>query len=311
MERVIEMHAPAELELDHNEFDVCKQFLSMTDEALDGCLRSFGANPSKVALAATRLRDLVASAAEAPAQRQVGQDAGRQGQEIDLPGAATWDWDLVASNFTLSASWSRLLDRTIGTGDGLDTWLRTVHPLDRALVESALRRAIEDLNAFEFESVFRRVFRDNESRLFLSRSKIIRGETGRVISMHGIDTDVTVIGEFRNVLDPILEKTTDLSGESYFWKLVHATSTALGVSASVAEFVNDVKVRLLASSDTEFFQGYGEYDIRGTPCENIASSASRLLVISRERYPAFIRAERYFGIPIRHRSGGLLGTLCC
>ena len=129
-------------------------------------------------------------------------------------------------------------------------------------------------------------------------------------SLHGLDEDVA--------LRTILEGTATETGELFFSALVEHLMQALNThSAWVTEYIEETRrLRALAFClGGQWVEDY-EYDIAGTPCEDVIEECRVLHVPENalELYPndadmQKIGAVSYLGAPMQDTDGGLLGHL--
>jgi len=123
--------------------------------------------------------------------------------------------------------------------------------------------------------------------------------------------------DYADVLRRLVEGTAPATGEEFFQTLVRNLGVALESSYSfIAEFAEaPTRVRTLALWGNGRLLENIEYDLAGTPCENVARG--RVCHHARgvqEEFPedrllAEMGVESYFGVPIRDGSGRVLGHL--
>ncbi|RMF60720.1 MAG: GAF domain-containing protein, partial [Calditrichaeota bacterium] len=116
----------------------------------------------------------------------------------------------------------------------------------------------------------------------------------------------------------LMEGTSSVTGDAFFRSLVQHLACALQVKyAFVAECYEDNKtrVRTLAFWDVDHFGDNVEYDLTGTPCENVVHG--EVCYYPKRVQKAFpkdhdlkaLDAESYLGIPIFSASGEVVGHL--
>ena len=118
-------------------------------------------------------------------------------------------------------------------------------------------------------------------------------------------------------LQAIAEGTAQSTGAEFFQKLVRHLASALGVDyAMVAEFVGGNRVRTLAYWQRERIADNVEYDLPGTPCEDVVRGklCHHPSGVAR-RFPADaalteMAIESYLGVPLVATDGRHLGHLC-
>jgi GAF domain-containing protein len=118
-------------------------------------------------------------------------------------------------------------------------------------------------------------------------------------------------------LRAIVEGTARSTGDEFFRTLVRHLARALGVQHSmVAEFVTNARVRALAYWQVDKFIADLEYDLAGTPCEDVArGQLCHYPVGVANRFPADLPLtemgiESYLGVPLIAPEGQILGHLC-
>jgi formate hydrogenlyase transcriptional activator len=115
----------------------------------------------------------------------------------------------------------------------------------------------------------------------------------------------------------ILEGTASSTGQEFFQSLVRHLATAMGRSNSlVAEFAEDNRVRTLAYWMNGALVPNVEYDLAGTPCEDVVrGSLCHYPAGVSQRFPtdtalAEMGIESYLGVPLISPDGQHLGHLC-
>ncbi len=118
-------------------------------------------------------------------------------------------------------------------------------------------------------------------------------------------------------LQAIAEGTSQSTGAEFFRKLVQHLARALGVEyAMVAEFAGESRVRTLAYWKQGVIADNLEYDLPGTPCEdvvrgNLCHHPSGVARKFPQDVPLTEMAiESYLGVPLVARDGRHLGHLC-
>jgi PAS domain S-box-containing protein len=138
---------------------------------------------------------------------------------------------------------------------------------------------------------------------------------GRVES--GKESPALAVPDDLNILRAIVEGTAGRTGEDFFQALVRHLTSALGVPfAAISEFAGvNTRVRTLAFWAGGQIQENFEYDLPGTPCEDVMRG--RLC-----HYPAGVKnrfpqakplvqlgVESYLGTPLLDSAGNVLGLL--
>ncbi len=138
---------------------------------------------------------------------------------------------------------------------------------------------------------------------------------GRVES--GNEAPAIAVPDDLNILRAIVEGTAGSTGEEYFQALVHHLASALSVPfAAISEFAGvKTRVRTLAFWARGEIQDNFEYDLPGTPCEDVMRG--RLCHHSagvKDRFPQAkplvrLGVESYLGTPLHDSEGNVLGLL--
>jgi signal transduction histidine kinase/DNA-binding NarL/FixJ family response regulator len=142
-------------------------------------------------------------------------------------------------------------------------------------------------------------------------------ERGRILQQ--LQAEVAERQHSEQILRLIVEGTASVTGEEFFRSLVRSLSTALNVRyALVSGCIDTPPTRVCTYA---FWQGNefgknGEYDLYGTPCEQVFSGqgcqyfpegVQALFPLEKELVD--MEAESYAGIPLLSSGGDLLGHL--
>jgi PAS domain S-box-containing protein len=118
------------------------------------------------------------------------------------------------------------------------------------------------------------------------------------------------------VLRAIAEGTAGAVGEEFFQSLVRHMAASLGVRyALVAEFAGENRARTLAYWFRDGIAPNVEWDLRGTPCEDVVrGELCHHPTGVKDKFPADKPMvewgiESYLGVPLVHRDGSHLGHL--
>ena len=127
-------------------------------------------------------------------------------------------------------------------------------------------------------------------------------------------TDPTAPADAAEVatLRAIVEGTAGRAGEEFFRALVRNLSRATGVpNAFVAEFAgSNTRVRTIAYWSGGLFQPPAEWDLPGTPCEEVLSgNLCHHPAGVWQKFPKDAGVESYLGVPLRDAGGEVLGHL--
>jgi len=127
----------------------------------------------------------------------------------------------------------------------------------------------------------------------------------------------SAVHDDHEILRAIVEGTAGSTGEEFFQDLVHHLTSAIGVPfAAISEFAGvDTRVRTLALWARGKIQENFEYDLAGTPCDEVMRG--RLChhpVGVKDRFPlakplVLLGVESYLGAPLLDREGNVMGLL--
>jgi formate hydrogenlyase transcriptional activator len=113
-------------------------------------------------------------------------------------------------------------------------------------------------------------------------------------------------------LRSIVEGTAGSVGDDFLRNLVRQMALAVGVShAFVAEFADERRVRTLAYWNSDRIVPNIEFDLSGTPCEEVVSGGiCHFSTGVQRRFPKELGIESYLGVPLLSHEGTVLGHLC-
>jgi formate hydrogenlyase transcriptional activator len=142
-----------------------------------------------------------------------------------------------------------------------------------------------------------------------------RGTSPRIAA--GRESPATVDHDDLDILRAIVEGTAGSTGKEFFQDLVRSLTSAIGVPfAAISEFAGvNTRVRTLAFWARGKIQENFEYDLQGTPCEDVVRG--RLCHFPsgvKDRFPLAkplvqLGVESYLGAPLLDREGKVLGLL--
>lgn len=228
-----------------------------------------------------------------------------------------WEWELSTNRMNLSPRWKGMLGfAEADIADQFDTWISLVFPDDRDKV-SALLQAHLAGDTPHFESEHRLLDNKGAYRWVYSRGAALRHASGKAYRVLGLDTDITAHRRMQEILLHLAEGTaTATTGAEFFRSLVKHFAQALGVrQAFVTECVNHptTRVRPLATWENGKFIDDPEYDLRGTPCEEVVTQSKMVFhphslgdIFPFERPLGY---QSYLGMPIQGRDGKVMGHL--
>ncbi|MGH8677413.1 MAG: PAS domain-containing protein [Burkholderiales bacterium] len=271
----------------------------------------------------TALKRMELAIAEEAKRRHEAEDALRQSEEryaLAVRGAndGMMEWSLRSNLAYYSPRWKSMLGYSEEEiGSGIHEWLDRVHPDDRGRVQAALDAHIAGrTERFEIEHRVRKS--DGAYRWILARAALVRSAAGRPHRLIGLHTDVTARHRAQETLIGLADALSGLRGEQFFQALVQSLADVIGArEAFVCECADfpTTRVRMLAHWNRGEFGVCPEFDLAGTPCEDVVIDHRELYVprgVS-QRWPlekAFER-ESYLGLPCIDSSGRVIGHVAC
>jgi PAS domain S-box-containing protein len=174
-----------------------------------------------------RLADAVVTELELSALvREYEGDRLRWGLAIDAAGIGTFDWDLVTGQLTWDDQLSTMFGYADGTFDqSIEAFNARLHPDDLPRVSEALRGCIETCG--EYESEYRVVLPDGETRWVHARGRALRGPDGAAERLLGAAYDTTgersAAARVTRVLDAMPAGFYSLDRE---WRFTHVNAEA-------------------------------------------------------------------------------------
>ena len=115
-----------------------------------------------------------------------------------------------------------------------------------------------------------------------------------------------------DTLQAIVEGTAQSTGDDFFRTLVQHLSAAMGTPhAFISEFIPPQRIRTIAFWSGGKIVDNIEYDLPGTPCEEvIGGNVCHLPSGVQEKYPVEAGIESYLGVPLIAQDGMVFGHLC-
>jgi PAS domain S-box-containing protein len=235
---------------------------------------------------------------------------------LERAGDGLWEYEVGTDAMQPSLRWCSMLGLVQDDApDRLDAWLSRIHPDDRQAVADGLAAHL-DGSSLRFESEHRMQHRDGRYRWLLSRATAIRHASGKAQRLVGLDTDITRFKRLQEVVMHVADGTANETGQPFFNALVMHFARSLGVRvAFITECVDHptTRVRALAFWDRDRFSPDVEYDLSGTPCQDVVClgetryhprELGRLFPVEAEA-----GLESYYGVPIFDGQGRILGHL--
>jgi PAS domain S-box-containing protein len=147
---------------------------------------------------------------------------------------------------------------------------------------------------------------------------VINDADGKPATFVGVSIDITERKQAEQALQLIVRGTASVTGDGFFYELVRYLALALKVRYALIGKVIDKtgdKIQTLAAwAGDEYCENF-EYDLAGTPCENVVGQALRFYPCDvQSLFPldsllADMEVESYLGIPIFDSQGSKLGIL--
>ena len=229
-----------------------------------------------------------------------------------------WDWHLPTDYAYLSPRWKSMLGyENSEIPNHIDSFKSIVHPEDServlAVLFAYMARKIPN-----YQVEFRALHKDGSFRWILTRGRALWDETGNPYRVAGSHTDITDRKHREAALELMVEGTASATGDEFFRSCVRYLAQVLGVRyAVVGKFANDTKTRIqtLAFWTGEDFGENFEYDLAGSPCENVLEGTSGFYPSEvQELFSDFqaleqLGAQSYWGISLRDAAGNTIGNL--
>lgn len=199
-------------------------------------------------------------------------------------------------------------------------WLHAVHADDRCRVCRSLPRPSNAAALADFSSdeEFRIAQPQGQQAWVRARAFPIRNDQGEVYRLVGMVEDLTPIKAQEEALRLIVEGTAAKTGQDFFESLVRYLADILQVRhAVVTQCLSSVKHRVstLAFWQNGLLVNRQEYDVAGTPCEQVVTGQVTYIPDQvQSSYPtdldlAKLEAVSFLGIPLVSRIGEVIGHL--
>ncbi|HEX2959809.1 MAG TPA: PAS domain-containing protein, partial [Chitinispirillaceae bacterium] len=157
-------------------------------------------------------------------------------------GAGIWDWDISTGKLT----WSDELFELFGldplkTNPSFDIWISLLHPDDKLIAESKIKRAI--VNHTALDSEYRVVLPSGERRWINALGNTIYDSSGKPIFMSGICIDITKrkiaeesLKEAHETLEEKVKERTEELEKAYY--LLKESEKSLAEAQEIAHIGN-------------------------------------------------------------------------
>ncbi|MBD2039100.1 MHYT domain-containing protein [Microcoleus sp. FACHB-672] len=229
-----------------------------------------------------------------------------------------WDWNLHTGYAYLSPRWKSMLgyeDSEIA--NNIESFKKVLLPEDSDRVFAVLLAYLaKKIPNYEVE--FRALHKDGSYRWILTRGLGLWDVTGQPYRVAGSHTDITERKQREAALQLIAEGTASAAGNEFFRSCVRYLAQILGVRyALVSQFADHThtKLRTLAFWMGEDFGENFDYELAGTPCENVVEGIVRFYPSGLQQlfptHQALVQlgAQSYWGIPLRDSDGNTIGNL--
>ncbi|MBD1837068.1 MHYT domain-containing protein [Coleofasciculus sp. FACHB-501] len=228
-----------------------------------------------------------------------------------------WDWNIQTSYAYLSPRWKSMLGyEDLEISNSIDSFKQILHPEDSERVLAVLLAYLaKKIPNYEIE--FRALHKDGSWRWILTRGVALWDETGTAYRVAGSHTDITERKQREEALHLMVEGTASATGNEFFRSCVRYLAQVLGVRyAVVCKFADNTETRMrtLAFWTGEDFGENFEYDLAGSPCENVLKGTSGFYPSEvQELFPDFptlekLGAQSYWGIPLVDSAGNTIGN---
>ena len=262
------------------------------------------------------LRD--AAGDRARAEESLRESEERYSLAVSGANDGMWEWNLNTGAAHFSPRWKSMLgydDAEIG--ERIDEWHSRIHPDDRERALAELQLHIEGRTPrFEYEHRLRH--KDGSWHWVLARAAAVRHASGRAYRLVGLNSDISARKQAQQVLLELADGMDGLRSDDAFGLLVRKFATVLNTrEAFLCECCNypATRVRMLAYWCAGQFAPCEEFDLAGTPCQEVIMHARPLFVARgvSERWPGEREwgTESYLGLPCIDTKGSVIGHIAC
>lgn len=281
-------------------------------DELNELARAFDALKSRLATQHAELDKVASQRQEVEAALRLSEE--RYALAVRSANDGMWEWDMQNDRMYLSPRWKSMLGFPEDEiADSRDEWRRRIPAEELPIVEAALAAHLDGKTA-RYEQQHRLIHKSGESRWVLSRGAAIRHASGAPHRMIGLDTDITSAKRIELILSEVAQGTAGDCGDAFFRSLVRHFACALKVPcAFITECANypTSRLRTLAFwSDDRFLDNF-EYDLPGTPCEEVVKGGKTCFHPAQVgiRFPVEAGYEGYVGVPILGSNRQVIGHL--
>lgn len=119
-------------------------------------------------------------------QAQIADSERRFSLAQSFAEVGSWEWDMATGEVTWTQEVYQLFGLAPGATITFDAFLELIYPEDRDIVQSALKRTIDEDADYQVE-----VRTAQGERWLLARGDVLRGEDGQAVRMYGTVQDIT------------------------------------------------------------------------------------------------------------------------
>ncbi|MEA2195073.1 MAG: hypothetical protein QOG42_1507, partial [Solirubrobacteraceae bacterium] len=127
--------------------------------------------------------------AKLQAERRVRRSEAQMADAQRIATVGSWEWEIASDTIDWSNELCRIYGIEAGVQHSFETYLRSVHPDDRALVEEFVKDSLARGVPFSFEH--RLIRPDGSERAMHARGEVIVGPDGAPVRMRGTGQDIT------------------------------------------------------------------------------------------------------------------------
>jgi PAS domain S-box-containing protein len=127
--------------------------------------------------------------AEQRTTRELGRRERQLAEAQHVAQLGSWEWDVAADTVVWSDELHRIFGVPSETAITYESYLERIHPEDRGLVDSTVRRALERMDGYELEHRIQRP--DGAVRCIASKGQVETDAGGRPTRIFGVAQDVT------------------------------------------------------------------------------------------------------------------------
>jgi len=262
------------------------------------------------------LRDEVRRRARAEEELRETQE--RYTLAVTAANEGMWEWNLKTGTACFSPRWKSMLGYAeAAIGEHIDEWRSRMHPDDRDRVLAELQSHLEGRTPrFECEHRIRQ--QDGTWRWVLARAAAVRHANGKPYRVVGLNSDISARKQVQELLLELADEVGGLRGDEACRALVRKFALIVGTREAFLSECMDFptsRVRMLAYWHDGRFVPNAEFDLAGTPCEDVVCNG-RSLFVPRDlpgRFPALraLGVESYLGLPCTDTTGRVIGHVVC